>query len=116
MVRVFLNVGYYIFTDVSPTHPKQYTQATSTMWGVIVSTGTRGRYLYSPRDGSLAMLLLRAGRASSQVSEGQRSLIGPLYSAPNDDERYELFGLLGAYDTNCVGKVGVSKCECMCLR
>ena len=82
MVRVFLNVGYYIFTDVSPTHPKQYTQATSTMWGVIVSTGTRGRYLYSPRDGSLAMLLLRAGRASSQVSEGQRSLIGPLYSAP----------------------------------
>ena len=39
-----------------------------------------------------------------------------LYSAPNDDERYELFGLLGAYDTNCVGKVGVSKCECMCLR
>jgi len=61
------------------------------------------------------MLLLRAGRASSQVSEGQRSLIGPLYSAPND-ERYELFGLLGAYDTNCVGKVGVSICEFMYLR
>ena len=55
MVCVFLNVGYYIFTDVSLNpHPKQHTQATSTIWGVIVSTGTRGRYLYSPRDGSLA--------------------------------------------------------------
>ena len=65
---------------------------------------------YSKRVG----VSLRAGRASSQVSEGQRSLIGPLYSAPNN-ERYESFGLLGAYDTNCVGKVGVSICECMCL-
>ena len=53
---------------------------------------------YSKRVG----VSLRAGRASSQVSEGQRSLIGPLYSAPTTRGTSCLACLVLTYDTNCV--------------
>ena len=82
MVRVFLNVGYYIFTDVSLNPSNTIYTGDFYNVGSDCFDGGTWEILYSPRDGSLADAFpSRAGRASSQVSEGQRSLIGPLYSA-----------------------------------
>ena len=54
MVRVFLNVGYYIFTDVSLNPSKTIYTGDFYNVGSDCFDGGTWKILYSPRDGSLA--------------------------------------------------------------